>query len=297
MGLVNKKEAILMLKKGKPVALPTETVYGLAAPINNLEGLKKIFEIKKRPLNDPLIVHVSSLTMASKLIKNTSDDFKTLADTFWPGPLTLVYKKNKKEVSNIITSNLDSVAIRCPDSSLFLEIIQEVGPLAAPSANIFKAISPTKTSHVLDELPEAYVLEGETSKIGIESTIYDIESQTVLRPGAISAKEISKVLNKKVTYSEKLMTPGSEEDHYQPKQELWVFESTELLNKHLETEHKLMPYRENPTEAAKHLYQDLRDCDKSKTLIFCLFKKTWKDKEEWNAFENRLKKASNKWFS
>ncbi|MGH1467869.1 MAG: L-threonylcarbamoyladenylate synthase [Bdellovibrionales bacterium] len=154
MGLITIDEAIKLLKAGTPVALPTETVYGLACPINQPAALKKVFEIKKRPLNDPLIVHVSDTEMARTLFKEPSVDFDKLASAFWPGPLTLISKKNKELVSDLITSNLESVAIRIPASELFREIIKKTGaPLAAPSANMFKKVSPTTAEHVLETLP------------------------------------------------------------------------------------------------------------------------------------------------
>ncbi len=297
MGLINKKEAIQKLLEGTPVAVPTETVYGLSAPINNNDALKKIFSIKQRPLSDPLIVHVSSLSMALSLVLNAGDDFKILAEHFWPGPLTLVAKKDSKKVSSLITSSLNTVAIRCPNSKIFLDLIKSVGPLAAPSANLFKQVSPTKAEHVLNELPEAFVLKGETSTLGIESTIYDVKNQTVLRPGSITAAEISKILNKKVNYFEHINTPGSEKDHYQPKQKLWVFESLKTLNSHQHIDHSLMPITNDSKKASEHLYQNLRDFDLQNKPIFTIFDKAWHKDESWIAFKNRLEKASTHWHS
>jgi L-threonylcarbamoyladenylate synthase len=297
MGLINQKDAIQKLLEGTPVAVPTETVYGLAAPISNTNALKKIFSIKKRPLTDPLIVHVSSLDMALDLVLDPDDDFIVLAKHFWPGPLTLVAKKDPKKVSSLITSSLDSVAIRFPDSKIFLNLIDKVGPLAAPSANLFKQVSPTKAEHVLNELPKTFVLEGKTSSVGIESTIYDVEHKTVLRPGAITAADISKVLNKKINYSEQKNTPGSEKDHYQPQQTLWVFESLDLLNAQKHTAHSVMPIDNDPKVASEHLYQNLRDFDLQEKPIFTVFKKEWLKDEPWRAFKNRLKKASTHWSS
>ena len=301
MGLIDKNETIFKLLKGIPVAVPTETVYGLAAPISNDSALKKIFSIKKRPPSNPLIVHVSSLDMALNLVNdldsNIKKEFKLLAQTFWPGPLTLVLKKNASEVSDLITAFLPTVAIRCPKSDILLELINEVGPLAAPSANLFKTVSPTKAEHVLKELSEVDVLEGPTSSVGLESTIYDIKLKTILRPGVITAGQISKLINKEVIYSEKLKTPGSEKNHYQPTQSLWVFESKGLLETNSTRPHTIMPFRDKPEEASKNLYQDLRSCDKNEKTIFALFKPEWRNFEDWTAFENRLLKASSKWFA
>ena len=123
MSIVSIDQAVKLLKAGTPVALPTETVYGLAAPIDQPQALKKVFEIKKRPLTDPLIVHVSSVEMAKTLFLNFDDNLQRLAEHFWPGPLTLVAKKNKSLVSDLITSGFDTVAVRIPASKIFKEVI------------------------------------------------------------------------------------------------------------------------------------------------------------------------------
>lgn len=295
MGLVNTKEAIDLLKNGTPVALPTETVYGLACPIASESGLKKIFSIKNRPFNDPLIVHVSGLEMALNLIEDLESDFETLAMNFWPGPLTLVHKKNKEKVSDLITSNHNTVAIRCPQSELFREIIKQTGPLAAPSANLFKKISPTKAEDVLKGLPSVAVLDGGACGVGIESTIYDVHNKAILRPGVITDLAIKNLTNKNVSYVEAINAPGFEKDHYQPQSELWVVSDKIILQSFSDKEFNLVILESDAKEAAKNLYSNIRDQDaKGKTIAVIVDVENLK-KPEWYGIKNRLLKASSRW--
>ncbi len=296
MGLINTDEAIKLLKSGTPVALPTETVYGLACPIDQPEALKKVFEIKKRPLNDPLIVHVSDVDMARTLFKNPSEDFEKLASAFWPGPLTLISKKNKTLVSDLITSNLDSVAVRIPASELFQEVIRKTGaPLAAPSANMFKKVSPTTAEHVLQTLPSVDVLDGGACGVGIESTILDIDNLTVLRPGIITAEDIQEVVLKPVSYKDQTHVPGSETDHYQPSTPVHVFNSKETLKEFLST-HDAVELSLKPVaiEASKEFYTLLRTLDKKAKYICVYFNPAW-NSERWAGLKNRLLKSSSQW--
>lgn len=295
MGIISIHQAIDLLKKGEPVALPTETVYGLAAPINNLDAIRKVFEIKKRPLNDPLIVHVSDLDMAKDLVANLNEDFKLLAKNFWPGPLTLITKKNLLKVDHLITSNGQTVALRVPKSKLFLEAIKSVGPLAAPSANLFKQVSPSKASHVVDSLPGVAVVDGGDCDVGIESTILSVDDLTVLRPGMISMSELSKTLNKTITHQLSKNVPGSEEDHYQPITKVIVFKSDDKLNNFLkERSHSPLLLQKDESLVARNLYSDLRKLDQSADFITIKWSKDFEN-EKWMGIKNRLEKASSYW--
>lgn len=296
MGLVTIDTAVKKLKEGTPVALPTETVYGLGCPIDQPDALKKVFEIKKRPLNDPLIVHVSDLEMALTLLDNPSEDFTTLANVFWPGPLTLISKKNKDRVSDLITSNLDSVAIRLPDSPLFREVIKKVGaPLAAPSANMFKKVSPTSAKHVLKTLPQVDVLDGGSSDVGIESTIFDVDSLTILRPGMITHLDLEKVLNKRVNYKETSHTPGSETDHYQPNTPVFVFgKRTVLESFKKENNTAELVLSNDPKESASLFYAKLRELDGTADKIVIYYNDEWTI-ASWLGLKNRILKSSSKW--
>lgn len=298
MSLVSTDQAVGLLKNGSPVALPTETVYGLASPINNANSLKKVFKIKKRPLSDPLIVHAANIEMALSLFEDPSEKLKKLADHFWPGPLTLVAKKNKDLVSDLITSNMNTVAVRIPQSEVFRTVIEKVNtPLAAPSANLFKKVSPTTAQHVLDTLPGVPVLDGGSSDIGIESTIFDVENNLILRPGHITHSDIEKVILKAVYYTEQDFIPGSEKDHYQPETPVLVFESKDELTSFLKenknaTELKLSS---DPKTASKDFYKNLRVLDQEDTSSICIFCDSSWESEKWIGLKNRILKASSGW--
>ena len=217
------------LQAGEIVAVPTETVYGLAANALDPAACRKIFRAKGRPTSDPLIVHVHSVRQLSSLCHLDATALK-LAKAFWPGPLTLVLPR-KPAVPSIVTAGLDTVAVRIPSHPIFRRLLRLAKlPLAAPSANPFGYISPTSSAHVIDNLGHriGYVLEGGPCPIGIESTILDLRDSSrpaVLRPGKISASEIAQVLGRKVKSSPKnsrdakgpQVAPGLLTRHYSPR--------------------------------------------------------------------------------
>jgi L-threonylcarbamoyladenylate synthase len=195
---------VSVLVEGEVVALPTETVYGLAAIISDEGALRKIFDIKARPLLDPLIVHVldlSSLMDLAQIDERLFDRLYRLVDAFCPGPLTFVLKK-KKIISDIISAGKKTVAIRIPAHPVFREVLRQSGPLAAPSANPFGYLSPTRAEHVFASLGDkiSYILDGGSCEVGVESTILDLSGKrfAILRPGAITAEEINAVLGEKI---------------------------------------------------------------------------------------------------
>lgn len=217
-----------VLAAGGLVAAPTETVYGLAADALNAKACRAIFKAKGRPANDPLIVHVATLEQAEELAE-FNDAARAVAKVFWPGPLTLVLPK-KSHVPDIVTSGQPSVALRMPAHPLFLELIRRSGrALAAPSANMFGYVSPTTAAHVNDGLGKriTHILDGGPAEIGVESAILDLRDPkrpSILRPGAISAKALEKVLGRKVTAyrgevkpSTAAVAPGMLERHYSPR--------------------------------------------------------------------------------
>ncbi len=194
--IVTVAEAIARLQTGGIVAIPTETVYGLAARIDDEGALKQIFAVKKRPFFDPLIVHVADLATAKRLSRDWPPVFDVLAQAFWPGPLTLIAPKAEM-VSSLITSGLDTVALRLPNHPVAQEILQKLQmPVAAPSANMFGRTSPTSASHVEKEFSgEVPVVDGGPSQVGVESTVvcWDPNSpQTlhILRPGGVSRSDL-----------------------------------------------------------------------------------------------------------
>ena len=216
--------ALSILKKGDVVAVPTETVYGLAAIARNENAVRKIFEIKKRPLSNPLILHVDSFDKLNRFVLNIPKIFNELALKYCPGPLTFLLDKSKN-VPDIITAGSKKVAIRVPNHPLTLELIQLIGePIAAPSANLYGQLSPTTSEHVLKQLEGriTYILEGGACSQGIESTIIGMENNEVViyRLGIISPEDLSEVLGYlpglKIHANELPVTSGMLPYHYSP---------------------------------------------------------------------------------
>ena len=215
--------AARLLQAGELVAIPTETVYGLAGNIFNPEAIAHIFELKQRPRFNPLIVHIPSAQELPKLARYVPAKARQLAEAFWPGPLTLVLPK-QPTVPDLITAGKDTVAVRVPNHAVVLELLRQVGvPLAAPSANPFGSISPTRATHVADyfgdELP--LVLDGGECERGIESTIVGFEGEepVVYRLGSLSVEDLERVVgplplkNKKESAPD---APGMLSRHYAP---------------------------------------------------------------------------------
>ena len=213
------------LGKSGVIAVPTETVYGLAGNALDENSLRSIFKIKGRPLFNPLIIHSDSLSKAENYA--TFNSFaRELAKHFWPGPLTMVLTK-KAIIPDLVTANLNSVGVRCPKNPAFLDLLKILPyPLAAPSANPFGYISPTSAEHVIYSLGDKleYVLDGGNCKIGIESTIIDLRDQTkpkLLRPGPISKEAIEAIISTKIekapaSLQNDLPAPGMLKSHYSP---------------------------------------------------------------------------------
>lgn len=315
-------EAVSILDGGGNVAIPTETVYGLAAKISNETALRSIFEIKNRPFFDPLIVHVSSMDQAMSLTSAWSPLVQTLAEEFWPGPLTLVLPKTKR-VSDLITSGLDTVAIRMPRHPLALEIIKKLGePVAAPSANRFGKTSPSEALHVTQEFNHLVsIVDGGSCDVGIESTIIKIEEQgnaaspTVLvvqflRYGAIVEADIREVLKDKVKEiifthpGSKIEAPGQIKHHYMPSiplimidEKIWKSKGSDFnsINKELRTNFchpSILQLNDKPEQAARELYSQLRACS-SQFYDSIVFIKTSKHQGEfWRALLDRLRRAA-----
>lgn len=211
--------AVEILRHGGLVAIPTETVYGLAACALQEHAVIRIFETKGRPRNHPLIVHVDSIEHAEQWAF-FDDASRSLALEFWPGPLTLLLKK-KDIVPNWVTGNRETVAIRIPDHVMTLSLIEKLGQaIVAPSANRFGRVSPTSPQHVVDDLGDDvdFVLDGGPCAIGVESTIVECSHNVhVLRPGAISTNDIERVIAFSVTEDQGVSrAPGMMASHYAP---------------------------------------------------------------------------------
>lgn len=232
------RAATLRLSQGKLIGLPTETVYGLAGDATNPDALRRIFELKRRPTNHPLIVHLADVSWLSIYAKDPPEIAFRLGARFWPGPLTLVLERSDA-VPKEATGGLDSVALRVPAHPVAARLLALYGrPLAAPSANLFGQVSPTTAAHVRADFGERLpvVLDGGPCAVGVESTILDIRGQPrVLRPGGISRAELSEFLGAPVTTlgapSSELRAPGMLESHYAPRAPLEVVEPGELFGK------------------------------------------------------------------
>ncbi|MEA2087349.1 MAG: L-threonylcarbamoyladenylate synthase [Candidatus Caldatribacteriota bacterium] len=219
------------IKKGNLVAFPTETVYGLGADALNKKAVKKIFQTKGRPFNDPLITHIADTKELYKLSRQVPPVALKLAKAFWPGPLTLVLKKSEL-VSDIITAGLDTVAVRMPADNIALSLIREAQtPIVAPSANLFGRTSPTTAQHVADDLSGKIemIIDGGKTEVGVESTVLDVtvEPARVLRAGGISVEKLKEVIGQ-VKISKELeegfRSPGMLNSHYSPQAKLILVE-------------------------------------------------------------------------
>lgn len=235
--LIKAKE---ILTNGGVIAIPTETVYGLAANAFDVQAVTKIFQIKGRPLFNPLIVHVKSIASVHQVAQDIPEIAIKLAEKFWPGPLTLVLPK-RECIPSVVTSGKSTVGVRVPAHEITLALLQELDfPLAAPSANPFGYISPTTSAHVKNQLGNKveYVLEGGACKKGIESTIIGFEkgAPVLYRVGAISHEEIESVVGK-ITIKNKAAAspeaPGMLSKHYAPKTKFIVLDTlTESFQKY-----------------------------------------------------------------
>ena len=316
------EHATKLLHQGRLVAFPTETVYGLGADASNPEAIRRIFKVKNRPANHPLIVHISGVEQLKDWAQKIPESAKTLASAFWPGPLTFILNK-KPDVPLEVTGGQNTIALRMPDHPVALALLSKFeGGIAAPSANIYCRISPTQASHVEDELGDSVdmILDGGACKIGVESTIVDLTGPIpkLLRPGLISKAEIEGVLGIEImtadttseNSSQNNRAPGMNAVHYAPITPTALCEHdklTAVLN-NLRVQNKrvgLLSYQFNPPENrfmnmlcmpeqaesyAQILYACLRELD-NKGLDIILIEQT-PDTDDWIAINDRINKAT-----
>ncbi|MAZ37606.1 MAG: threonylcarbamoyl-AMP synthase [Crocinitomicaceae bacterium] len=285
----NLTEAKRVLDSNNLVAIPTETVYGLAGNAYNVEAVEKIFALKKRPHYNPLIVHIATADQLNQVAKAIPEAALTLALEFWPGPLTLVLKK-QSIISDAVSSGKDTVAVRVPNHPLTLELLKRIDyPLAAPSANPFGSISPTNAKHVRSYFENhlELILDGGDCERGIESTIIGFENETpvLYRLGSLALEQIEdkigRVIVKNQNNDASPASPGMLSRHYAPATTTYVTDEIEkLLKAHSDKkigvllfQHQLKTVVEHQevlstagdlTEAAKNLYAALHRLDSMK---------------------------------
>lgn len=314
------QRASKLLKDGEVVALPTETVYGLAANALDTETVAKIFQIKGRPSNNPIIVHVAGVPMARRCVADFSPSAEKLAKAFWPGPLTMVLPKSK-EIPSIVTAGGSTVGVRWPSHPFIQAVIRECDfPLAAPSANLSEHLSPTNAAHVRSQLGGkiALIVDGGQAQVGIESTVLDlsVSPAQILRPGMIHAESFAAV-GLPITANEStgtlLKSPGLFKKHYSPKARLIVLnwhDDVELqsvirnLKLGIQSCH-IIAHTKIPTDKqfagvsviphdaeafARALYAELHRCDEAgaKTIIV----EAPPDLPEWSGIADRLRRAA-----
>lgn len=225
------------LRRGGLVAFPTETVYGLGVHALDRAAVRRLFEAKGRPANDPLIVHVDDIGRMQALVRDVPDEARSLAARFWPGPLTLVLRRSER-VPDEVTAGLSTVAIRVPAHPVARALLSAAGvPVAAPSANLFSRPSPTRASHVMDDLAGRIdlVVDGGATQVGVESTVVDLSGDvpTILRPGAVSIEMLRELLPcvehlpADAPSSGGMKSPGLLERHYSPRAPLTVYDGSD----------------------------------------------------------------------
>ena len=289
-----------LLNTGNLVAIPTETVYGLAAVVNNPQAIEQIFIKKERPFFDPLIVHISSIKQAQRYSICWGELTNSLAEKFWPGPLTLVVPKNTQLISDMITSGLTTVGLRCPRHPLTLELIEKIDTgLAAPSANKFTKTSPTSADHVLKNFDnEIAVLEGDFCEVGLESTIVEVDEKNqvvnILRPGMVTHTQIENHLKEnypqvKVQYMAKENTPGNMSKHYAPEAKFQFLNIGETASFSQEAQELILP--DQAQLAARQVYSKLHAMTNKNKVYFFQMKEIHQS-IEWIPIIDRLKKAA-----
>lgn len=310
---VDSKGALALLRKANVVAVPTETVYGLAADITQASAIRKIYDLKNRPLDHPLIVHVANMAQLEQCVKEQPPYLSLLINAFWPGPLTFVLKKTDF-VSDAITGQQNTVGIRMPAHPLTRQLIEELGhPIAAPSANKYESISPTQPAHVAAEFGnELAILDGGHCTVGIESTIIDATHDdyfSILRPGMISAEDLQRAVGDvakcKVKAEINHRVSGNKKKHYSPKKRLLPFQDENelayittkyahiavLALHHFNTPTRLtFQLPTTPAAYAQVFYHHLRLADQSEADVIAieLPPKT----EGWQAIHDKINKAS-----
>lgn len=319
------RQAAELLRAGEVVALPTETVYGLAANALNPEAVAKIYELKGRPTHNPIIVHVDGLDMARACVRVWPDAAERLAGAFWPGPLTIVLPR-ATAIPDLVTAGGNTVGVRWPQHPFMREVIRACGfPLAAPSANLSNQLSPTNVEHVRKQLGNRLrlIVDGGHSNVGIESTVVDLTAMPprVLRPGMIHAESLAAALgheawgtgNGEGADSDTLKSPGMLAKHYSPKARLLVLTwqneaelkarlaelgvspagASVLAHSHIPLGGGFGSVSVIPHDAeayARALYAELHHCDEQGAA--CIVVEAPPETPEWQGIADRLRRAA-----
>ena len=298
-----------LLRAGRLVAFPTETVYGLGANALDPEAVARIYSVKGRPATSPLIVHVASIEMAKSLVTTWPDTADRLATRFWPGPLTLVLDK-KPAIPSIVTAGLPTVGLRMPAHPIALALIRAAGvPLAAPSANRFTQLSPTTAGHVRHSLGDDVdlILDGGPCQVGIESTVLSLAGPqpVLLRPGGISRADLDALVGPVATAAELTggahPSPGMHPRHYSPRTTLLLVRRGEVPNhgNGIYLQHEHPPSREDieiiqmPVAAVDYaaaLYDVLHQADGANFTWIAVDAPP--DIPDWEAVNDRLRRAA-----
>ncbi len=304
-------KAAELLRAGELVAIPTETVYGLAANALDPDAVLKIFEAKKRPGFDPLIVHAASFEAIRNFTGTIPPAALRLGESFWPGPLTVLLPK-KPVIPDLVTSGLDTVAVRIPSHPLTTQLLEMLDfPLAAPSANLFGHVSPTRAMHVKDQLDGkvAYILDGGDCGVGLESTIVGFPEDglpTIYRLGGVPVEEIEEVIGRVAVRphsSSNPLAPGMLKSHYAPRKPLLIPEKGQVLPENAsylrfsdylpgipESRQLVLSKDKDLHIAARNLFAALRELDSSSTPL--IIAELLPDHGLGRAINDRLRRAS-----
>lgn len=306
------------LRRGGIVAFPTETVYGLGADLFKARAMQKVFALKGRPADNPLIAHVTGAEQArEKVVAEWDERCEQLATRFWPGPLTLVLPKSA-EVPEIATAGRSTIAVRAPDHAVARALLESFGGvIAAPSANRSGHVSPTRAEHVADDFAsesDLLILDGGACAIGIESTVLDVtvDPAIVLRPGAVTAEALRGLIGEvdSPAFKEQAASPGTSPQHYAPRTHAIVLDREEIARRLgardepiaaivLEPPSNLSPTEgchvftlpRDPEAYAASLYAVLRQADASDTVLIVI-ERPPEDDARWRAVRDRLNRAA-----
>lgn len=311
-------KAVQLLKEGKVIAMPTETVYGLAANALDPSAISEVFAVKERPATNPLIVHIHSLDQLAPLVVEMSPNAQKLAAQFWPGPLTLLLRKSDR-VSDQVTATSPYVAVRMPKHPVALELLKALSfPLVAPSANRYTTVSPTTAEHVLENLGERipFILDGGPCEKGLESTVVGFDSEDrplIYRLGAITLETLQSLVQESALFeapsSGPAHSPGSAKKHYAPKKPLKVVEDLQAFLTRFSGSEKIgvlsfghenlttrqttvveLSKKKDLEEASRNLYRGLYALDEAKVEL--IVAEWFENKGLGRTLNDKLKRAS-----